>query len=224
MFIGHFAPAFVAAAVSPRSPGLGTLFVAAQLVDWAFFSLALVGVEKMRIDPDASVMVPFDLYHMPYTHSLAGTLVFAAVFAVIVTLWQRNAMGGMLAGLVVISHWLLDWLVHPADLTLAGSPPKYGLGLWDYPWIAMPLELALVVGAFVFYLKRTQGPMGPPFVLLAMMLLLQAVNWFGPHPAEAGAFIYLQALVAFGLLTLLASWVNTNRVGKRRGGLAWSDR
>lgn len=222
MFIGHFAPAFIAAAVSPRSPKLGTLFVAAQLVDWAFFSLALVGVKTMRIDPQASVMVPFDLYHMPYTHSLAGTLVWAAVFAAVVTVWQRNAMGGLLAGIVVFSHWMLDWLVHPADLTLAGSPPKYGLGLWDYPWIAIPLELLLIGGAFAFYVRRSHGPIGPPMVLMGVMLLLQAVNWFGPHPTEAGAFLYLQALIAFGLLTVIAAWVSTNRTFKRRSGLAWS--
>lgn len=222
MFIGHFAPAFVAAAVSPRSPKLGTLFVAAQLVDWAFFALALIGVERMRVDPAASAMVPFDLYHMPYTHSLAGTLVFAAIFAAVVTWWQRNALGGLLAGAVVLSHWLLDWLVHIPDLTLAGEPPLYGFGLWDYPWIAMPLELALVGGAFAFYLRRTQGPPGPPFVLLAVMLLLQAVNWFGPAPQEAGPALYLQALVAFALLTALAVWAGTNRGIKVRRGLAWS--
>jgi hypothetical protein len=222
MFIGHFAPAFIAAAVTPRSPSLGTLFIAAQLVDWAFFSLALVGVEKMRVDPAASVMVPFDLYHMPFTHSLAGTLVFAALFAGFVTFWQRNALGGLLAGAVVLSHWLLDWLVHVPDLTLAGEPPTYGLGLWNYPWIAMPLELALTIGAFAFYVRRTQGPPGPPFVLLAVLLLLQAVNWFGPHPEEAGAFLYLQALFAFGLVTLIAFWVGTNRGIKLRRGLAWS--
>ncbi len=224
MFIGHFAPALVAAAASPRSPGLGTLFVAAQLVDWAFFSLALIGIEAMRIDPQASVMVPFDLYFMPYTHSLVGTLVFAVVFAGVVTWSKRNALGGLLAGLVVASHWLLDGLVHVPDLTLAGSPPKFGLGLWNYPWIAMPLELALVGGAFAFYMRRTRGPIGPPLVLLATMLLLQAINWFAPHPDEAGAFLYLQALVAFGLLTGLAYWVSTNRGVKVRRGLAWSDR
>jgi hypothetical protein len=67
MFIGHFAPAFIAAAVSPQSPRLGTVFVAAQLVDWGFFALALVGVEKLRVDPAASVMVPLDLYYTRFT-------------------------------------------------------------------------------------------------------------------------------------------------------------
>jgi len=161
MFIGHFAPAFIAAAAIPERPRLGTMFVAAQLVDWGFFTLALIGVERMRIDPGASVMVPFDLYHMPYTHSLAGTAIWAAVFLLVVALHQRSWLAGLLAGLVVASHWLLDVIVHVPDLTLAGAPPKLGLGLWNHPWAAMPLELALVALALGHYLRRTRGPAGP---------------------------------------------------------------
>lgn len=222
MFIGHFAPAFVAAAISPKTPRLGTMFVAAQLVDWGFFMLATVGVERMRIDPAVSVMVPFDLYYMPYTHSLIGAAIWAAACLGVVAVYQRNLKVGVLAGLVVLSHWLLDWVVHVPDLTLDGTPPKLGLGLWDYPWAAMPLELALTVGAFVFYVRRTRGPMGPPFVLMGVMLLLQIVNWFAPHPASAGLFLYLQALIAFALLTGLAVWVGENRWFRKRGGLALS--
>jgi hypothetical protein len=222
MFIGHFAPAFVAAAVSPQSPRLGTLFVAAQLVDWAFFALALIGVENLRIDPEASVMVPMDLYHMPYTHSLIGAGFWALACMVVVAVPQRRLFGGLLAGLVVLSHWLLDWVVHVPDLTLDGSPPKLGLGLWNYPWIAIPLELGLTLGAFTYYVRRTRGPIGPPAVLLGVLLLLQAVNWFAPHPAEAGAFLYIQALVAFGILTALAVWVGENRWFQKRGGLAFA--
>jgi len=220
MFIGHFAPAFAAAALGERSPKLGTLFIAAQLVDWGFFSLALVGVEKMRVEPGATAMVPFDLYHMPYTHSLAGCAAWAIGFALTVTLWQRNAAGGLIAGAVVMSHWVLDWLTHAPDLTLAGSPPAYGLGLWDWPLIAMPLEIGITLAAFFFYLGRTRGPVGQPLILLAALLALQGFNWFAPHPAEAGAFLYLQALVAFGVLTALAWWVGENRQRIRRGGLA----
>jgi hypothetical protein len=220
MFIGHFAPAFAAAALSSRSPKLGTLFVAAQLVDWGFFSLALIGVEKMRVEPGATAMVPFDLYHMPYTHSLLGSAAWAVGFALIVALWQRNAVGGIIAGLVVMSHWLLDWLTHAPDLTLAGSPPAYGLGLWDRPLVAMPLEVGITLGAFFLYLARTRGPAGQPIVLLVAMLGLQGFNWFAPHPAEAGPFLYLQALIAFAVLTALAWWVGENRQRIRRGGLA----
>jgi hypothetical protein len=222
MFIGHFAPAFVAAAVSPQSPRLGMMFVAAQLVDWGFFALALVGVERLRVDPAASVMVPLDLYHMPYTHSLIGTAIWALVFFAIAAIMRRNLFAGMLAGLVVLSHWLLDFVVHVPDLTIDGTPPKLGIGLWNYPWIAIPLELGLTLGAFAYYMRRTRGPLGQPAVLLGVMLLLQAVNWFGPHPETAGAFLYLQALIAFAILTALAVWVGENRWMRKRGGLAFT--
>lgn len=223
MFIGHFAPAFVAAAVSPQSPRLGTLFVAAQLVDWGFFTLALFGVEQMRVDPAASAMVPFDFHHMPYTHSLFGASIWALAFLLIVAILRRNLVAGALAGVVVLSHWFTDWLVHVPDLTISGTPPKLGLGLWDYPWVAMPLELALTLGAFWFYLRRTRGPIGPPAVLLGVMLLFQAINWFGPQPETAGPFLYLQALLAFAVMTGLAVWVGENRWFQKRGGLAFSD-
>jgi hypothetical protein len=222
MFIGHFAPAFIAAAVSPQSPRLGTLFVAAQLVDWGFFTLALFGVERLRVDPEASVMVPLDLYHMPYTHSLIGVGIWALACLAVVAILHRSLIAGALAGMVVVSHWLLDWVVHVPDLTLAGQPPKFGLGLWDYPWVAIPLELGLTLGAFAFYMQRTRGPMGPPAVLLGVLLLLQAVNWFAPHPETAGPFLYLQALFAFGILTALAVWVGENRWFQKRGSLAFA--
>lgn len=220
MFIGHFAPAFLAAAAGPRAPKLGTLFVAAQLVDWAFFALAIAGIEKMRIDPNATVMVPFDLHYMPYTHSLVGTGFWALACALAVMLWQRNALGGVLAGLVVLSHWVLDWITHRPDLTIAGGPEAYGLGLWNFPYIAMPLELLITLGAFAFYVRRSRGPIGPPLILIGVLLALQAVNWFGPEPAEAGFVLYAQALIAFAVTTGFAVWVGENRYFLRRGGLA----
>lgn len=222
MFIGHFAPAFAASALGPRAPGLGTTFVAAQLIDWGFFTLALIGVEKMRIEPGATVMVPYDLYFYPYTHSLLGAGIWSLVFAILVAVAMRSFWAGGLAGLVALSHWGLDWVVHRPDLTLAGSEPYLGLGLWNYPAIAMPLEIALTLAGLIFYLKRTRGPAGPPAILALALIVFQAINWFGPEPKEADAFLHLQALIAFGVLALIAAWVGENRQFVRRGGLAAS--
>ena len=222
MFIGHFAPAFIAAGVSPQRPRLGTMFVAAQLADWGFFGLATLGVEHMNVDPAASVMVPFDLYDMPYTHSLLGLSIIAAMFLAGVAIWRRDLQLGVLAGIVTLSHWFFDWLVHVPDLTFDGTPPKLGLGLWNMPWVAIPLELLLTFGAFAIFLRRTRGPMGPPLVLAGVMLLFQLANWFAPQPDSAGPLVYLQALFAFAVLTAIAAWVGENRWFRKRGGLALS--
>ena len=221
MFIGHFAPAFVAAAVTPDRPRLGIYFLAAQLVDWAFFAFVLIGVEDLRIVPGITAMNPMDLYHMPYTHSLLGSAGFAAGFAVIVWLVTRDRVVGLLAGAVVLLHWLLDLLVHRPDLTLAGDPPKFGFGLWNYPAIEMPLELALTFGAMAFFISRTRGYVLPALVLALLLLALQAVNWFGPEPDEVTGALSYTGFFAFGLLTFAASWLGQKRrVKAQDGGLA----
>jgi membrane-bound metal-dependent hydrolase YbcI (DUF457 family) len=218
MFIGHWAPAFAAAALSPESPRLGTLFIAAQLVDWAFFLFAIVGIENMRVDPEITVMVPFDLFDMPYTHSLLGSFVFAVIFGMLIWALLRSPLAGLMAGGVVLCHWLLDLLVHAPDLTLVGGEHKLGLGLWNYPIIAMPLEIGITLLAFVFYLRSTKGPIGPPVILLSVMLVFQAINWFGPPPTEMSIALPLVSLTAFGIITAIAWWVGQNRWHKRARG------
>ncbi len=206
MFIGHWAPA-LAVAAKRKKPGLGTLFVAAQLIDWAFFLFVLLGVEKMRLNPAISAVSPLDLYSMPYTHSLVGAMAWSAAFAVLVWLVLRDGTAGLIAGAVVLSHWLLDLLVHVPDLTIAGNPPKLGFGLWNYPAIEMPLELAITFGALWLYVRARQPLLGRALVLGALMLALQLFNWFGPVAPEVTAGTSYLALLAYGLITLVGWWM-----------------
>ena len=218
MFIGHFAPAMVAAA-HPKAPGLGTLFVAGQLLDFGFFGLALVGVENFRITPGITKMVPLDLYHMPYTHSLLGSTLLAAGFALLIWLFTRNRTGALISGVVVLSHWFLDLLVHAPDLTLAGSPPKFGFGLWNYPMIEMPLEIGITFGALAFYIYRTRAISSRSkyaLGLLAVLLMaMQSINWFGPEPQSADMAMKLTGLFAFSVAALAAWWAGRTRIVKQ---------
>lgn len=223
MFIGHFAPAFIAAA-HPRAPRLGTLFIAAQLVDFAFFGLVLLNVEKMRITAGMTVMNAMDLYYMPYTHSLAGGVVFAAAMACVIFIRSKNSVGAILTAGVVLSHWFADFLVHAPDLTLFGYAPKMGLGLWNYPMIEMPLELAITAGAFAFYLihmrRRNIGRLPvqsamPPFILGAALLALQLYSWLAPQPVRYDPSIAISALLAFCILCWLAYRTDRNQKANR---------
>ena len=220
MFIGHWAPAFAAAALSKKSPGLGKLFVAAQLVDWGFFAFATVGIEKMRIVPGITAMNPLDLYHMPYTHSLLGTFVWALVFALVMLMMRLGTTAALIGAAVVMSHWFLDLLVHRPDLTLAGGDAKLGMGLWNAPVATIVVELVLVGVCFWWYLRRTKGPLVPPLILLGLLLAMQSVNWFGPPVEEASAGYFLMALLAFLIATFFAAWVGSTRRHKREVGLA----
>lgn len=239
MFIGHYAPAFIAATL-PKAPRLGTLFIAAQLVDLAFFIFVIIGVEHMRITPGITAMNAMDLYSMPYTHSLLGSLAFGGGTTVIV--WfimmsrpRKNRarifdatthisrkwtalVTASIAGGVVVSHWFLDLLVHAPDLTWAGSPPKLGLGLWNYPLIEMPLELGMTGAALGFYLSQTKSVTGktlaPAFWLGGVMLIVQMYNWLMPEPASLDISMPLSALAAFVLFILLAFRLDRTRKSK----------
>ena len=210
MFIGHYSAAFAVAA-HPKAPRLGTLMIGAQLVDIAFFSFTFTGWEAMRITPGTTVMNPMDLYHMPITHSLVGGALWALGFALVLRMMTREWMPALLGGAVVLSHWFLDLLVHAPDLTLAGSPPKLGLGLWNHPKIEMPLEIALVLGSASLFARAQKPPRRPLFILLGALIAVQAYNWFGPVPKAMDASLPLSALLAFALFAWLAYRVPTHR-------------
>lgn len=210
MFVGHYSAAFVAAA-HPKAPRLGTLFVAAQLIDFGFFGLLLTGAEKMRLTPGITTMNNMDLYDMPWTHSLLGATGWALGFGVIVWLWLRSRTAGFIAGLVVLSHWLLDLFVHRPDLTLAGGAPKFGFGLWNYPVIEMPLEIGLLFASAWLFARATKGKAWALGVLLAVLLGLQAFNWFAPQPTEVDASQSILGLFAYSIAAVFAWWVAHGR-------------
>jgi hypothetical protein len=213
MFVGHYASAFVAA-THPKAPNLGSLFVAAQLVDFGFFAFVPLGVEAMRVAPGTSVMNRMDLYNMPWTHSLIGAFAWGVAFAFVLRLVLQRWSIALIGGAVVVSHWFLDLLVHVPDLTLAGDPPKLGLGLWNHPAIEMPLEIGLLVGSALIYARTTRA-VAKPWVLPALILFLfavQAINWFGPPPVAVDAALWGVALFVFVVAALFASWVARNRV------------
>jgi hypothetical protein len=65
-------------------------------------------------------------------------------------------------GAVVCSHWLLDLVVHRADLAIlpgnAGGLPRLGLGLWKAPAASIAVELALVVaGSYLYWRAALQA-------------------------------------------------------------------
>lgn len=217
MFIGHWAPALIAAS-RRGAPSLGTLFIAGQLVDWAFFALVLLGVEHMRFSPGISVMNPMDLFHIPYTHSLLGSGIFAAAFAGVICLATKSRTAAWLGGAVVLSHWLLDLLVHVPDLTLAGNPPKLGFGLWNYPAIEMPVEIGITFGALWLYVRSCQPARGRVAVLSALLVLFQAFNWFAPVEPEVTPATSMLAFTAYGLVTMAAWWMGKSATFRAQTG------
>jgi hypothetical protein len=76
--------------------------------------------------------------------------------AVIAYLVYRDRRASSMIGLVVFSHWVLDFIVHAPDLPLLfKDSPKVGLGLWTSGTgliISVILEFALLAGGFAIYM------------------------------------------------------------------------
>jgi hypothetical protein len=92
---------------------------------------------------------------------------------------------------------------------------KIGLGLWNYPAVALSLEAALLFGGMIFYLRVTKpinamGRVGPP-VFGVVMLAIQSYVFFGPPPASPAAAA-MTALVSYVVFAALAEWLARQRI------------
>jgi membrane-bound metal-dependent hydrolase YbcI (DUF457 family) len=156
MFIGHFGVALAAKKLTPRT-SLGSLFFAAQFLDliWPIFLLA--GQEHVRIAPGITRMSPFDFYNYPITHSLLMATFWSVVVGSGYYLLRRSGRAAWAMGVAVISHWVLDFLVHRPDLPLWPGGPKVGIGLWN-SWIPeILLEVAIFVVGCGLYFSVTRA-------------------------------------------------------------------
>src|SRR4051812_46064322 len=129
MFLGHFGIALAAKKVAPR-PSLGALLTAALLVDGIWPLFLLLGWEKVEIVPGITAVTPLDFVSYPYTHSLVAGLLWGALLGGAYFLRARDRTGALWIGLLVVSHWVLDFVAHRADLPLWPGSPRFGLGLW----------------------------------------------------------------------------------------------
>lgn len=212
MFVGHYGPA---AAVAGKQVKLWHGFVAVQFLDILWAPFVLLGIEHVRIVENFTASNHFDLYHMPYTHSLVMAVVWSVVAGGLYGALRKN--GGLVIGALVFSHWVLDFITHKPDLELWFGGPKVGLALWENRPIAVGTEFALLIAGLALYLARTRakGAMGKlaPIVLFALLGVAQIYGNFGPAPAGA-AEAAQSAIIAYGLFAVLAAWVDGTRAVK----------
>jgi len=215
MFIGHYGPALAAKAPVKAIP-LWVLFVAVQWLDVSWSALVLMGVEKVRIVPGFTEGSPLDLYYMPYTHGLIGSLILSFVFGVIALLFVHErgmAVVAVVAG-AVFSHWLLDLVVHVPDLPLFDDSAKVGFGLWRWLWISLPLELITLLAGAIVYVRaipsKTRRGDVWLWLFVVAMVALELYSAFGPIPPTPAAEAET-ALTAYGVLALLAGLVDWGR-------------
>jgi hypothetical protein len=222
MTTGHFGLAAGVKAATPRVP-LWALMVASYLLDFVFIGLVAAGVESFAPLHPGYPAYGQVVIHAYYSHSLVGAVVLAGV-ATLVSLpfWgKRNAL---VIGAVVLSHWVLDLVVHRPDLPIlpgnAGQLPLLGFGLWNHPAASGIVELAIVaVGVWLYYHssetatevrspdpRRRRSRAVLAVAVTGALLVLLAISDFLAMPMMIGVLIMLSLIVLCGWLDSRVEW------------------
>lgn len=209
MLVGHLGAGLAAKAVAPRI-GLGTLFASALLLDivlWLFVILHFEG---------ASVPGDFATRHMlafsfPWSHSLLGALLWSAGAAF---LWSWSggegkyfAFAPAVIAATVFSHWLLDFLVHPAEMPLWGpGAPSVGLGLQQPA--ALIVELVVAAAGLGFFLLRCKMSTPRRLVITGLVVVTAALSVVGAFnatpPGDMLTVAATSLLALFAIVTIAA--------------------
>jgi len=156
MLAGHFGVAAAVKAVEPHVP-LWALMLSTQFLDIAFIPLLLTGVES--IEETGGGGYGEAIIRAQYTHSLLGALLLSLIAALLAG-WLWNKRSAIIIGSLTFSHWLIDLVVHRADMPLLpgniGDLPLLGLGLWQLPLVSAGLELVIIVIGAVMYLRSVK--------------------------------------------------------------------
>ena len=213
MFIGHFGLAMATKKVAPRV-SLGTTIFAAIFLDtmWPLFVLA--GVEKFEIVPGITKVTPLDFIHYPWSHSLVMAIAWGALFGITYWLFARRVRDAVIVGALVVSHWLLDWLMHRPDLPLyPGEPQGHGLGLWNSVPITLLLEFGFFTAGIYLFLRctRARDRVGSIafWALVAVLAAVYLAAAFGPPPPSVTA-VAASSLLAF-LFIAWGWWIDRHR-------------
>lgn len=214
MFLGHFAVAFAAKRVAPKA-NLGTAILAATLLDvlWSLFLIA--GLEIVKIVPGNTPVTPFRFVSYPFSHSLTMAVLWAAVFMAIYA-WRTGARRpAVWLGLLVVSHWFLDFLVHQPDLQLFPEIDVYvGLALWESLTATLIIEALIFVAGLWLYVSSTDAVNRTGawalWLLVALLVVIYAGSIVSPPPHNVSTIVAAN-LIGTAITVAWGYWIDRHR-------------
>jgi membrane-bound metal-dependent hydrolase YbcI (DUF457 family) len=158
--IGHLAPAFAAKPAAPKAP-LWVLLIAGETNDILYFLFSSVGIEQkavitvMDFNQGVKYLTPGS---NPWSHGLFMSAIWAMTAAAIAFLFYRDRRTSGVIGLVVFSHWLLDFLMHSNLPLFFDGSPQIGLGLENsgigFLFMTVLDLVLLAAGITVYFIAR----------------------------------------------------------------------
>lgn len=212
MFIGHTAVALLGKRAAPRT-SLGVLLAAATFLDLLWPILLLTGWERVRIDPGNTRFTPLEFVSYPISHSLLAVLGWSVAAAAVYYAVTRYGFGAWTVGVLVLSHWMLDWVTHRPDLPLWPGGPRVGLGMWHSLPVTVVVEMLIFGVGLAVYVgtTRPRDAIGrwAFWGLMGFYLAIYFENAYGPPPPNERTLAWF-ALLAW-LFPLWAWWADAHR-------------
>ncbi len=213
MFIGHFALGMAGKRAAPKV-SLPVLFLAAQFADMLWPVLVAAGIETVKIDPGNTKYTPLDFVNYPWSHSLLMLCIWGLVLGMVYRLNTGDRRGALVVGLLVVSHWVLDWITHRADMPLFPGSAKFGLALWNNPQVSIGLEVLMFAAGTAIYEGTTKGKDKKGqyafWVMIVLLLVAFALGSGGPPPPSVQA-LWTTAIIAMLLGLALSAYVDRHR-------------
>ncbi|HXY10689.1 MAG TPA: hypothetical protein VEI52_22840 [Terriglobales bacterium] len=126
--IGHFSVGLAAKPAAPKVP-LGILLLATWILDVLAIAFGFAGIEKAGTAG------------LPWSHGLFMSVIWSMVAALLAARMYRDHRAGVVVGLLVLSHWVLDFVSHPIPF----SSFSWHLWQWSYGH-PLPSDLPLLFG------------------------------------------------------------------------------
>ena len=213
MFIGHFALGFAAKRIAPRT-SLGTLLAAPELADILFPLFVVLGWEKVAFTSAASPFLSITLDQYPISHSLLALIAWGIVFALLYGWRTGYGRGAVVVALLVVSHWVLDFVTHRPDMPLYPGGPKVGLELWASVPGTLIVEGLLFVAGVAIYARATRARDAVGryafWGLVALLLALYVASLFSPAPPSGNEFAVVGMILTV-VFVGLGVWVDRHR-------------
>ena len=137
--LGHLGFGFAAKPLAPKVH-LSVLLLATELIDILWGIFYFTGIDRGQVGIDSA----------PWSHGLFMSVIWSVLAALLVARIYHDFRSGIVVGLLVFSHWVVDFFTHPMGAIFGSAPlppdlpiffndsPKVGLGLYNHSFtIAM---------------------------------------------------------------------------------------
>lgn len=136
-YIAHLVCGFGGKWIAPRI-NLFILIIASEIIDIIWLIFQNTGIENTK--------------GMPWSHGLFMSLVWSILVIIIIFFIFKNFKSAISVGIIVFSHWIIDFITHPMGALVMGKPtdPDLFLFFFDSPLVGLGLYNHSATIAYIF--------------------------------------------------------------------------